>query len=94
MKLMPVFMHKINKFNSPYYALCSGADGFQVLVTLEDSEARVADLNGIEVGVARRGRHGRGWRRRVGHGPPLADTHLTNIQKSNFFSFKASTHTF
>lgn len=44
----------------PYYSLCSGSDGLQVLVALEYGEACVADLNGVEVWVARRGRHGGG----------------------------------
>ena len=57
----------------PYYSLCTGSDGLQVLVTLEYGEACVADLDGVEVRVARRGRHGRGWERRVGHGPPLPE---------------------
>lgn len=57
--------------HSPHDTLRAGADGLEVLVALEDGEARVADLDRVEVGVARRGRHG-GSGRRVGHGPPQA----------------------
>lgn len=58
MSLKKCFQH------SPDDPLRSGADGLEVLVPLEDGEARVADLDRVEVGVARRGRHGG---RRVGH---------------------------
>lgn len=68
--------------NLPNNALRSGANGLQVLVALEDSEAGVADLNGVEVWVARRCRHGGGWRR-VGHGPPLPGDNTRLSQKDD-----------
>lgn len=60
--------------NLPYYPLGTGSNRFQVLVTLEYGEACVANLDRVEMRVARRGRHA--GRRRVGHRPPLAETHL------------------
>lgn len=53
----------------PNNSLCTGANGLKILVTFEDGETSVADLDGVEVWVARGGRHGAS-RRRVGHGPP------------------------
>lgn len=53
----------------PNNSLCAGANGLEVLVAFENGKASVADLDGVEVRMARGGRHGaRG--RRVGHGPP------------------------
>lgn len=55
----------------PNNSLCAGANGFEILVAFENGETSVADLDGVEVRVARRvsGRHGASGRR-VGHGPP------------------------
>lgn len=69
-----------------YNTLGAGADGFEVLVALEDGEACVADLNGIKVWVARRGRHG-GDGSRVGHRPPLLlFNRATEVVRVHIFS--------
>lgn len=66
----------------PNNSLCAGANGLEVLVAFEDGEACVADLDGVEVRVARGGRHGASGRR-VGHGPPR----LENIDEENRFTY-------
>ncbi|CAH2232386.1 jg15324 [Pararge aegeria aegeria] len=70
----PPLAENARETDLPHDSLSAGADGLKVLVSLENGEARVADLDCKEVGVARRGRHG-GSGCRVGHGPPLAGEH-------------------
>lgn len=59
----------------PNNSLGAGANGLEILVAFENGEASIADLDGVEVRVARGGRHGANGRR-VGHGPPR----LKNIE--------------